>query len=165
MDIELPKLDGIEVLKHIRENDLMTPVILVSAKSELEDKVIGLDFGADDYLPKPYKREALLARLRALGRRKGQVLRSEVITCGDLEFNPHTSDLYCGENSFLLTLKEGLLLELLMNHNQRTSSKSQIIEKLWGFYGEGSDNNVEVYIYHLYVKNLSSSSLKLPFKH
>ena len=127
MNIELPKLDGIEVLKHIRENDLMTPVILVSAKSELKDKVIGLDSGADDYLPKPYKWEALLARLRALGHRKGQVLRSEVITYGDLKFNPHTLDLYCGENSFLLTLKEGLLLELLMNHNQRTISKSQII--------------------------------------
>ena len=165
LDIMLPKLDGIEILKRIRENDLMTPVILVSAKSELKDKVIGLDSGADDYLPKPYKMEELLARLRALGRRKGQVLRSEVITYGDLEFNPHTLDLYCGKNSFLLTLKEGLLLELLMNHNQRTSSKSQIIEKLWGFDGEGSDNNVEVYIYHLYVKYLSSSSLKLPFKH
>ena len=86
MDIELPKLDGIEVLKHIRENDLMTPVILVSAKSELKDKVIGLDSGADDYLPKPYKMEALLARVRALGRRKGQVLRSEVITYGDLKY-------------------------------------------------------------------------------
>ena len=142
----LPILDGIEVLKRIRENDLMTPIILVSAKSELKDKVIGLDSGADDYLPKPYKMEELLARLRALGRRKGQVLRSEVITYGDLEFNPHTLDLYCGDNSFLLTLKEGLLLELLMNHQQRTISKAQIIEKLWGFDGEGSDNNVEVYI-------------------
>lgn len=158
LDIMLPEMDGITVLKELRSLNVETPVILVSAKGSLDDKILGLDSGADDYLPKPFKMEELLARLRALGRRKGELIHNNLLIFGDLEFNPHTLDLYCRDESFLLTPKESQLLELLMRAKDRIISKNIIIEKIWGYDGEGSDNQVEVYISFLRKKIVSLNS-------
>jgi DNA-binding response OmpR family regulator len=152
LDIMLPKMNGLDVLKELRSEKIATPVILLSAKGETEDKVIGLDSGADDYLPKPFKTEELLARLRALGRRKGEIVPDGVLCYGDIELNPNTLDVYCGNKSYKLTLKESQLLELLMNMKGMVISKNTIIEKLWGFDGEAEDNHVEVYISFLRKK-------------
>lgn len=161
LDIMLPEMDGVSVLREIRTQNIETPIILVSAKGSVEDKIMGLDSGADDYLPKPFKMEELLARLRALGRRKGQLITNNLLSFGDLEFNPHTLDLYCGSASFLLTLKESQLMELLLSSKDRILPKNIIIEKMWGFSGEGSDNQVEVYISFLRKKLVSLGSLVL----
>lgn len=152
LDIMLPKLDGISVLRELRHNRIMTPVILLTAKGETEDKVQGLDSGADDYLAKPFQTEELLARLRALGRRKGELICDNVLHFEDIEFNPHTLALRCRDKSFRLTLKEGQLLELLLKHSRMILPTSTIIEKLWGFEMEAEDSHVQVYVSFLRKK-------------
>jgi DNA-binding response OmpR family regulator len=152
LDIMLPKKDGLSVLKEIRKNCISTPVILLTAKGETDDKVKGLDAGADDYLAKPFKTEELLARLRALSRRKDNFVVDNILTYGDIDLNPHTIELYCGKKSYKLTLKECQLLELLINMKGMVVSKNTIIEKLWGYDGKGEDNYVEVYISFLRKK-------------
>ena len=152
LDIMLPKMNGLEVLKELRKGKITAPVILLTAKGETEDKVTGLDSGADDYLPKPFKTEELLARLRALGRRKGDLMTAGVLSCGDIELNPHTLNVYCGKQTYKLTLKESQLLELLMGRKDMIISKNSIIEKLWGYDSEAEDNHVEVYISFLRKK-------------
>ncbi|MBU5439541.1 response regulator transcription factor [Tissierella sp. MSJ-40] len=152
LDIMLPKKDGLSVLKEIRKNGISTPVILLTAKGETDDKVKGLDAGADDYLAKPFKTEELLARLRALSRRKDNFVLENILTYGDIDLNPHTIELYCGKKSYKLTLKECQLLELLINMKGMIVSKNTIIEKLWGYDGKGEDNHVEVYVSFLRKK-------------
>ncbi len=152
LDIMLPKKDGLSVLKEIRKNGISTPVILLTAKGETDDKVKGLDAGADDYLAKPFKTEELLARLRALSRRKDNFVLDNILTYGDIDLNPQTIELYCGKKSYKLTLKECQLLELLINMKGMVVSKNTIIEKLWGYDGKGEDNHVEVYVSFLRKK-------------
>lgn len=146
LDIMLPKMDGLSVLKELRRNKIDTPVILLTAKGETEDKVIGLDSGADDYLAKPFQTEELLARLRALGRRKGELLEDGILTFGDIALSPHTLTLNCAGQEHQLTLKECQLLELLISRNGKIVSKETIIEKIWGYEADTEDNNVEVYV-------------------
>lgn len=146
IDIMLPKMNGLDVLKRLRKEKFTVPVMLLTAKGETEDKVRGLDCGADDYLEKPFKIEELLARLRALGRRKGELAPEGIVSYGDIELNPNTLDVYCGKKTYKLTLKESQLLELLIQMRGKVVSKNSIIEKLWGFEGEAADNHVEVYI-------------------
>jgi two-component system, OmpR family, response regulator ArlR len=152
LDIMLPKMDGICILKEIRKEGLGVPVILLTAKCEISDKVIGLDSGADDYLPKPFATEELLARVRALSRRKGEVLVSNNLIFGDIELNISTLKLTKGSKEVKLILKEGQLLELLITRKNIASSKELIIEKLWGFDAEVEHNHVEVYISFLRKK-------------
>jgi DNA-binding response OmpR family regulator len=152
LDIMLPKIDGITILKEIRKHGLSVPVVLLTAKGETEDTVHGLDSGADDYIAKPFKSEVLLARLRALSRRKGELVQDDTLTYGDIDINPNSLELYCGTKSYKLTLKEFQLLELLIHMKGMVVSKNTIIEKLWGFDGEAEDNNVEVYISFLRKK-------------
>ena len=152
LDVMLPKMDGLAVLKELRREKIAVPVLLLTARNETGDKVAGLDLGADDYLGKPFKTEELLARLRALGRRKGELVPDGILACGDLELNPNTLDVYCGKKSFRLTLKESQLLELLMRWRGAAVSKGAILEKLWGFEGEAEDGHVEVYMSFLRKK-------------
>lgn len=146
LDIMLPKKNGIEVLKAIREDGLSVPVMMLTAKSEILDRVTGLDSGADDYLPKPFATEELLARIRALLRRKGEIQVTDGLEYGDLALVPSTLTLSNGAHEIKLTLRECELLELLMLRRDMISSKELIIEKLWGFDSEAEHNNVEVYI-------------------
>ncbi len=158
LDIMLPKMDGIRILKELRRNGIETSVILLTARGETEDKVIGLDSGADDYLAKPFHTDELLARLRALGRRKTQLLNDGILKYGDLELNPLTLMLGCGNREVKLTLKESQLLELLIKRNGMIISKEIIIEKLWGYNTDAEDNRVEIHISLLRkkVSNLES---------
>lgn len=158
LDIMLPKLDGISVLKAIRKEKITTPVILLTAKSETSDKVIGLDSGADDYLPKPFEIDELLARLRALGRRRGELVQDNLLRYGDIEFNPQALEVLCGSKSHNLTSKEAQLLELLIVNKNATLTTEIITERIWGFDGEEEYNQVQVYVSFLRKKLLSLNS-------
>ncbi|MCX7922541.1 MAG: response regulator transcription factor [Clostridia bacterium] len=152
LDIMLPKMDGISILKNIRKEGISTPVILLTAKGEISDKVTGLDSGADDYLAKPFATEELLARIRAASRRKGEVLPDNALKFGDIELNTATLKLSTVSKEIKLILKESELLELLITRKNAVTSKELIIEKLWGFDSEAEHNNVEVYISFLRKK-------------
>jgi DNA-binding response OmpR family regulator len=152
LDIMLPKLDGISILKSVRSQGIATPVILLTARGEVSDRVIGLDSGADDYLAKPFAIEELLARIRAISRRKGEVPPDDALRFGDIELNPKTLKLSKGSKEVKLILKESELLEFLILHRNTVASKEGIIEKLWGFDSEAENNNVEVYISFLRKK-------------
>ena len=158
LDIMLPKVDGITILKEIRKDGISTPVILLTARGEITDRVIGLDSGADDYLAKPFATEELLARIRALSRRKGEVLPSNTLKFGDFELNTATLKLSRDSKEVKLILKESELLELLISRKNSATSKEIIIEKLWGFDAEVEHNNVEVYISFLRKKLTHLSS-------
>ena len=152
LDIMMPKMDGMTVLKTLRADGDHTPVILLTAKGELSDKVSGLDYGADDYIAKPFATEELLARIRAALRRKGEVIPEDAMKFGDIELNKTHLKLMVEGKEMKLNLKEGELLELLITRKQAVTSKEQIIEKLWGFDSEVEYNNVEVYISFLRKK-------------
>jgi DNA-binding response OmpR family regulator len=152
LDIMLPKMDGLSVLEELRRKHINTPIILLTAKGETEDKVKGLDSGADDYLAKPFQTSELLARLRALGRRKGEVQVNDLLTYADLELNPHTLGLRVHDKSFHLTLKECQLLEILIINHDLTVSPGTIIEKIWGYEGDAEESHVQVYVSFLRKK-------------
>ena len=148
----LPKLNGLQVLRMLRKKGISTPIILLTAKDSVEDKVTGLDLGADDYLPKPFSSEELLARLRALTRRKGEVINDNILDFGDIRLNLSTYDLECKNNSITLTLKEFDILHYFMQRPKSIVSKDDLITKLWGFDSEADHNNIEVYISFLRKK-------------
>lgn len=152
LDIMLPELDGITILKTIRQKGVATPVILLTAKGETSDKIAGLDYGADDYVAKPFSTDELLARIRAALRRKGEVVPDDALKFGDIELNPATLKVTCKSKELKLILKESELLELLITRKSSITSKEQIIEKLWGFDSEVEHNNVEVYVSFLRKK-------------
>jgi len=146
LDIMLPKMDGISILKALRKNGIETPVILLTARGEVEDKVRGLDSGADDYLAKPFHTDELLARLRALGRRRTELIQDGILRYGDIKLNPYSLQLSCGSKEVVLTRKESQLLELLIKRNGRIVSKENMIEKLWGYDTDAEDNRVEIHM-------------------
>lgn len=152
LDIMLPGMDGITLLKTIRTGGIPTPVIMLTAKGEIPDKITGLDHGADDYVAKPFSTEELLARIRAALRRKGEVVPENGLQFGDIELNTSNLKLTCKGKELKLILKESELLELLILRKQAVTSKEQIIEKLWGFDSNAEHNNVEVYISFLRKK-------------
>lgn len=152
LDIILPEMDGVSVLKMLRKKGIPTPVILLTAKGEITDMVTGLDYGADDYIAKPFSSEILLARIRAVLRRKGEVIPDDALKFGDIELNTSNLKLTVGGKEIKLNLKECELLELLILRKQAVTSKEQIIEKLWGFDSDAEHNNVEVYISFLRKK-------------
>lgn len=162
LDIMLPEMDGISVLKGIRKEGFSTPVILLTAKGEISDKVEGLDSGADDYLAKPFATEELLARIRAASRRKGEILPDNALKFGDIELNTSTLKLSTSSKEIKLILKESELLELLITRKNAVTSKEMVIEKLWGFDSDAEHNNVEVYVSFLRKKlSFLSSSVSI----
>ncbi len=152
LDIMLPKMNGIEVLKSLRREGVTIPILMLTAKGEIGDRVTGLDNGADDYLPKPFATEELLARIRALLRRKGDIQTSIEMAIGDITLNPSTLILTKDSHAIKLTLKESELLEYLILRKGLIASKELIINKLWGYDSEAEHNNVEVYISFLRKK-------------
>ena len=151
LDIMLPKMNGFEVLKSLRAKNINTPIILLTARDEISDKVRGLDYGADDYLTKPFSKDELLARVRALSRRTGDVLIDQ-LKFGDLILNLNTCDLECNKKSVHLGYKEFEIIKMLMSNPAQVFSKDDIITKVWGYLSEAEDNNVEVYISFLRKK-------------
>jgi len=152
LDIMLPKMDGITVLKEMRKEGIETPVLMLTAKGEVSDRVYGLDCGADDYLPKPFATEELLARIRALSRRKSEIIDTDELSYGDILLNRSTLMIKKEEKEIKLTLKESELLEFLILRKGLMTSKEMLIEKIWGYDSEAEHNNVEVYISFLRKK-------------
>jgi DNA-binding response OmpR family regulator len=152
LDIMLPGMDGITILKTMREEHNSVPVLLLTAKDEVIDKVRGLDSGADDYMTKPFSTDELLARIRALSRRKGDV-KEDTILFGDLTLNIKNCELAnkSGE-SLKLSLKEYQIIDLLFQNPHQVITKENIIEKIWGTDSSAEYNNVEVYISFLRKK-------------
>lgn len=153
LDVMLPKMNGFDIVKNLRSEKISTPVILLTAKSDVEDRIRGLDCGADDYLPKPFDTGELLARLRALIRRGGEmIVNNNELSIGDVCLNTATMLLSGKLREASLTKKEFELLEYLIVNKSMVVSKEQIIEKLWGFDSEAEANHVEVYISFLRKK-------------
>lgn len=152
LDIMLPKLNGLEILKMIRRRKISTPVILLTAKDSVEDKILGLDSGADDYLPKPFSPDELLARLRALTRRNGDFINENILEFSDIRLNLSTYDMEVNDNSITLTQKEFEILKYFMQRPNLVVSKDDLITKLWGFDSDVEHNNIEVYISFLRKK-------------
>ena len=152
LDIMLPKLNGIEILKMIRKRKISTPVILLTAKGSVEDRILGLDSGADDYLPKPFSPDELLARLRALTRRNGDFINENILEVSDIKLNLSTYDMEVNDNSITLTQKEFEILKYFMQRPKLVVSKDDLITKLWGFDSDIEHNNIEVYISFLRKK-------------
>lgn len=147
LDIMLPKLSGLEILQDIRERGITTPVIMLSALSQVEDKIKGLNYGADDYLAKPFKTSELIARLRALTRRP-QEMSDQIISFADLYYNTEERTL----NNLPLSEKEAALLEALLKNPDHVQSKEYLLSHVWGNNSVGEENYVEVYISYLRKK-------------
>ena len=152
LDVMLPKMDGFAVLRRLRGSGAGVPVLMLTARSEVEDRVAGLDSGADYYLTKPFDPKELLACIRALTRRQPELTEPEGLTFGDLRLEQSTFRLYCGEQSVSLSRKEYDLLELLMRNCRQVVTKEQLLVKVWGYDSGAEDNNVEVYISFLRKK-------------
>ncbi|TFE65523.1 DNA-binding response regulator [Methylacidiphilum sp. Yel] len=151
LDIMLPGPDGISVLKAVREKGVHLPILLLSARSQTRDKIEGLNSGADDYLPKPFSMDELVARLRALIRRTAGVGLS-VYKVGNLTLNLVTREVFRGQKKIDLTAKEFSLLELLMRTPGRVFTRTQICEHVWNYHFDPGTNLVDVYIQKLRKK-------------
>ena len=145
LDLMLPKMNGFEITKKLRALNISTPIILLTARDEVSDKVKGLDYGADDYMTKPFSKDELLARIRALSRRTGDVIIDE-IKYGDLTLNLQSYILAANEKSIRIGHKEFEILKMLLSNPSHIFSKDDIISKVWGYLSDAEDNNVEVYI-------------------
>jgi len=148
LDIMMPKLDGIQVLQALRAENVSTPVLLLTAKSQVEDRVAGLDSGADDYLPKPFDNREFIARVRALTRRGGEYTPS-VLTAGNVTLDCSTFELKCGPSCVRLGNKEFQMLELLMRQKGRLISTEQFMEHIWGYDSDAEINVVWAYVSYL----------------
>ena len=145
LDVMLPHKDGFSIAREARAKGIRTPILMLTAKSELDDTVTGLDCGSDDYLTKPFRTRELLARLRALGRRS---LRSAdgALAFGDIELNRGASLLVCGENSVRLSEKEFRILEYLIANAGQILTRERLAVKIWDYESDAEYNNVEVYM-------------------
>jgi DNA-binding response OmpR family regulator len=168
LDVMLPGLSGIELLRRIRANDTTTPVILLTAKGSVEDKVSGLDLGANDYITKPFQIEELFARIRAVLRMRSnspasEMINDEWLSAGDLKLNDKTREVIRGENEIDLTPKEYDLLLYLLKNKRQVLNRDQILEAVWGYDYFGDTNVVDVYI--RYVRKKIDYNFETPLIH
>ena len=145
LDVMLPGMNGFDILKNLRKENISTPVLMLTARTELGDRVQGLNLGADYYLTKPFENEELVATLHAIMRRKSDFVPDNV-TFGDLTLFPSSCELTCGEKSIKLNAKEFELMRYLMINGKNILSKETLINKIWGYDSDAGDNNVEAYI-------------------
>lgn len=145
LDVMLPYKDGFEVALELRQNKISTPILMLTAKDTIADKVGGLNCGADDYMTKPFAPEELLARIKALTRRKGEVMLDK-LQFDDFDFDASTNQLSKGAKSVHLNFKEAELLKLFLSKPSVIISKDEIITKVWGYDSDATSNNVEAYI-------------------
>lgn len=163
LDVMMPKLNGFEVLKIMRDKGIETPVIMLTAKSTVEDKINGLDLGADDYLAKPFNTEELLARIRALLRRKPVFKKEDLLTFGDLSLNVKTATLMCADKQVSLMNKELQIMILLMNNQGNIVSLDDITKNAWDVDAYSTSENVWVFISYL-RKKIEKVSSKVKIK-
>jgi DNA-binding response OmpR family regulator len=151
LDVMMPKADGLTVTQNLRRAHINTPILLLTARDGVGDKITGYDSGADDYMTKPFSPAELMAHLRALTRRQGDVV-FETITAGDLTLNLESCELSCGANHIRLSQKEFVIARALMASPGAVLSKESLISKAWGAASHASENNVEAYISFLRKK-------------
>ncbi len=161
LDIMLPEMDGLTVLKKLREEGVFTPILLLTAKDSTEDKVRGLELGADDYLTKPFAMDEFIARVKALGRRQSAVFTSRTIGAGDIMLDTSNAVLTVGEHSEVLPSKEARMLEILLKNKGAIVSKDYLLDKVWGLDSEATDNTVEIYMHYLRKKISGSMSVRI----
>ena len=159
LDWMLPKRDGLSVLNELRTMGIEAPVLVLTARDSLEDRVKGLDAGADDYLIKPFLTEELLARLRALTRRKSKDYVGDLIVAGSWSLDPLKGEAVCGARRIQLSQKEAQLLELLLVNQGQVITKERIFERVWGYCAEAELTSVELYIHYL-RKKLNTAAIK-----
>ena len=145
LDIMMPKMNGLEVLRQLRKIHVYTPVLVLSAKSEIEDRITGLDMGADDYLPKPFSMAEMLARIRALTRRKNEVMEND-LTFADLTLDRLTYELIVKDERIRLSNREFQMIEMLMSYPSVVISTENFMDRIWGFDSDAEINVVWVYI-------------------
>jgi two-component system OmpR family response regulator len=158
LDVMLPGLDGFEVCRRLREQTIKAPVLMLTARDGVDDRVTGLDLGADDYLTKPFSFDELLARLRALTRR-GEIERAPVLEVGALRLDPRTRQAWHGDEEVDLSAKEFALLETFMRHPGEVLSRFELLEHAWDFAYENRSNVVDVYVRYL-RKKLGMSTIE-----
>jgi len=162
LDVMMPRLDGLQACRALRSTGDDIPVLLLTARDAVADRVAGLDAGADDYLPKPFALEELLARLRALLRRVPREEQAdELLVFADLSLDLASRDVRRGERSVRLTRTEFALLELLMRHPRRVLSREYILEEVWGFDFPTTANSLEVYVGYLRRKTEEEGEIRL----
>ncbi|WP_405485959.1 response regulator transcription factor [Nocardia sp. NBC_00511] len=163
LDVMMPRLDGLEVCRRLRSTGDDLPILVLTARDSVSERVAGLDAGADDYLPKPFALEELLARLRALLRRTtvDSSEASEAMTFADLSLDPVTREVQRGDRQISLTRTEFSLLEMLMANPRRVLTRSRILEEVWGYDFPTSGNALEVYIGYLRRKTEADGELRL----
>ncbi|MBE7087519.1 MAG: response regulator transcription factor [Clostridiales bacterium] len=157
LDVMMPKMDGITVLKHLRKNKISTPVLILSAKSEVIDRIEGLNNGADDYLTKPFDTNELLARVRALLRRKSE-FTGDVLSFGDITLDRDTFEICKESHKIALGKKEFQIMEMLILNKGKSIDKEKFIEKIWGYDTDAEYNTIEVYVSFLRKKLLAIGS-------
>ncbi|HBK02177.1 MAG TPA: DNA-binding response regulator [Clostridiales bacterium] len=157
LDIMMPKMSGIEVLSKLRSDGVSTPVMMLTAKGLKDDRIAGFDAGADDYLPKPFATDELIARLRAMLRRRTEY-KSSILRIDSLTLDAGTGEAKVGENSVFLTGKEFELLELFMSHPNVSFSADKLMERIWGWDSESEINVIWVHISNLRKRLKSISS-------
>lgn len=148
LDIMLPKINGIEILKEIRNNNIDTKVIMLTSKSSLDDKLMGFEQGANDYIIKPFHIEELIARVNVWLRNNEKNINKDILKFGDIELNVRTATISCIKNneSINISYKELMILEYLMNNSNQIISKEQIYDKIWGIDTDFESNNLEAYL-------------------
>lgn len=160
LDRMLPGKEGLQVLRELRTKGISTPVLLLTAKDTVEDKVEGLDAGADDYLVKPFATKELLARIRALSRRQPEQKAAEQLQAGTLVLDTLRCEATNGKKIIRLTLKESQLLEFFIRRKGQVITKEQILDKVWGLNSDVEMNNIEIYIHYL-RKKLNAESFDI----
>ena len=152
LDVMLPKMVGFTVLRNLRSAGNAVPVLMLTARSELSDRVEGLDCGADYYLTKPFEPKELLACIRALTRRQPELRSSDTVEFGDLKLDKSAFTLSCGNRQLRLSRKEFDMMDLLMRNRDMVLTKETLLLKIWGYESDAEDNNVEVYVSFLRKK-------------
>lgn len=160
LDLMIPKIDGIAVCHHLRCKGRTTPIIMLTARDQVDDRIMGLDAGADDYIVKPFSMGELFARVRAVLRRVEQ-RPQEVLEVGPLTLDPHSSYVKQGQRKILLTAKEFALLQFFMQHPNRLLSRTEILENVWDSNYDGLGNVVDVYINYLRNKLEETGELRM----
>ncbi|EET84450.1 two component transcriptional regulator, winged helix family [Clostridium carboxidivorans P7] len=162
LDIMMPKMNGLETLENLRKKGIHTPILMLTAKAEIEDRIVGLDAGADDYLSKPFAMGELLARVRAMTRRKSE-FTPNLVKVGNISLNKENYELSNEKSSLRLGNKEFQMLEMLMSNPKCLISTEQFMERIWGYDAEAEINVVWVYISYL-RKKLASLNANIKIK-
>jgi two-component system response regulator MprA len=161
LDVLMPHIDGLEVCRRMRDTGDHTPVLMLTARDAVDDRVAGLEAGADDYLVKPFALDELLARLRALLRRSGWEEDRQVLRFGGLELDPHVHEVRRGDRLIELTRTEFLLLELFLHHPRQVLTREVIFDRVWGYDFGPASNSLEVYVGYLRRKTEAAGESRL----